>query len=106
MSNFHPVPKPPKRKHKNAPTRRTDEDALQRADRPACQVCGTPKHLALGGLLHRHHIKSRGAGGADEDLNLICLCALCHTDAHSGKPRKEQLLVIKLADLRASGRLA
>ncbi len=30
----------------------------------------------------RHHIKTRGSGGTDEDFNLIALCRICHTAIH------------------------
>jgi len=30
-----------------------------------------------------HHIKSRGAGGSDNQTNLLPLCALCHVNIHA-----------------------
>ena len=41
-----------------------------------CEVCGT-----YG--VHVHHIKTRGAGGTDEVLNLISLCPEHHTEVHT-----------------------
>jgi 5-methylcytosine-specific restriction endonuclease McrA len=29
-----------------------------------------------------HHIVSRGAGGTDDDWNLLSLCRRCHADVH------------------------
>jgi len=29
-----------------------------------------------------HHIRSRGAGGQDDDFNLVPLCRKCHTEIH------------------------
>jgi hypothetical protein len=49
-----------------------------------CQVCGR-----IGN--DPHHIVTRGASGPDHKYNLICLCRLCHIDAHSGKLEKELL---------------
>lgn len=39
-----------------------------------CVVC---KHLA-----ERHHIKTRGSGGSDDDHNLLSLCRTCHMEVH------------------------
>ena len=30
-----------------------------------------------------HHIRSKGAGGSNEDSNLLSLCAECHTRIHA-----------------------
>jgi len=43
-----------------------------------CEYCGGRSSLQV------HHIKSRGAGGGDVAENLICLCAICHGQVHSG----------------------
>jgi predicted restriction endonuclease len=40
-----------------------------------CFVCGESP-------VDRAHIKSRGAGGCDEDWNIILLCRQCHQTQH------------------------
>jgi hypothetical protein len=43
--------------------------------KPRCVVCkSTPTDI--------HHIRSRGAGGTDDDFNLINLCRRCHSKVH------------------------
>lgn len=39
-----------------------------------CMVCGNPAE--------RHHIKTRGSGGTDDDWNILALCRLCHIKIH------------------------
>lgn len=39
-----------------------------------CKVCGR--------IGERHHIKSRGAGGGDEDKNILILCRNHHQEIH------------------------
>lgn len=34
-------------------------------------------------LAERHHIKTRGAGGMDDDFNIMPLCRYCHLLVHS-----------------------
>lgn len=41
-----------------------------------CLVCGS-KGTTVG-----HHIITRGAGGPDEDWNLMPLCTECHREIH------------------------
>jgi 5-methylcytosine-specific restriction endonuclease McrA len=41
-----------------------------------CQVCGSMQHLQV------HHLKLRSRSGADEEQNLITLCAECHERTH------------------------
>lgn len=45
-----------------------------------CQICGR-SDLAI----HAHHIRSRGAGGADTPENLVWVCAECHTRIHAAR---------------------
>lgn len=40
-----------------------------------CVCCGNPE-------FDKHHVKSRGSGGGDEDENLLNLCRLCHIRIH------------------------
>lgn len=54
--------------------------------RPTCEVCGRP----AGG--EPHHIITRGAGGPDIPENLIQLCGICHTHAHTGELSREKIL--------------
>lgn len=45
-----------------------------------CQICGR------GGVaIHAHHIRSRGAGGADAPENLVWVCADCHSRIHAAR---------------------
>ena len=41
-----------------------------------CQICGRGQHLEV------HHLKLRSQSGADEEQNLITLCAQCHEAVH------------------------
>lgn len=41
-----------------------------------CEACGRWARI------FHHHIVTRGAGGSDEDVNLIDLCLPCHTEVH------------------------
>lgn len=54
-------------------------------DKFRCCDCGKLVSWDSG---HLAHIKSRGAGGSDVELNLRTLCALCHAKEHNagGKP--------------------
>ena len=40
-----------------------------------CEVCGAYD-------AHTHHIRTRGAGGDDDELNLMRLCFEHHTEIH------------------------
>jgi len=40
-----------------------------------CVACGT-------GAIEKHHVKTRGSGGPDEDWNLVPICRPCHTELH------------------------
>ena len=42
---------------------------------PRCEICSL-------GSSHPHHIRTRGAGGDDEPVNLIALCTTHHTEIH------------------------
>ena len=46
-----------------------------------CQLCGSMQHLQV------HHLTFRSHSGADEEQNLITLCAACHEQMH-GKTRR------------------
>ena len=71
------------------PTRVHSDDNLEliRSQRK-CEWCGDKVPLDA------HHIKSKGAGGGDELLNLIGLCRMCHGQFHAGKIAKANLLLI------------
>ena len=60
-----------------APYRQLRQQVLER-DGWRCQYCGRLEQLEV------HHIRSRAQLGADSELNLITLCADCHTKLHSG----------------------
>ena len=74
------------------PKRIRDPKAIEQARKEYCQYCG------LGGQVHVHHIKSRGAGGDDIPENLISLCPSCHDKAHRAKIKKEELRRINSED--------
>jgi 5-methylcytosine-specific restriction endonuclease McrA len=59
------------------PYRQLRQQVLER-DGWRCQHCGRLEQLEI------HHIRSRAQHGADSELNLITLCACCHTTLHSG----------------------
>ena len=54
-----------------------------------CEYCGK-----MNCWTNKHHIKSKGSGGNDEEDNLIELCGICHRKAHDGLISKERLLHI------------
>ena len=41
-----------------------------------CQACG--KY----GRIDKHHLKTRGSGGSNDEFNLIQLCRSCHQSIH------------------------
>jgi hypothetical protein len=41
-----------------------------------CEACNEIRKL------EKHHIKTRGSGGSDDELNLVSLCRSCHTSIH------------------------
>lgn len=53
-----------------------------------CEYCGRP------GYTEKHHIKTRGAGGADVPENLIRLCVECHGQAQQYKIDRLELVQI------------
>jgi len=50
---------------------------VMQRDRWRCQICGSRQNLQV------HHQQMRSHQGADEDSNLITLCAGCHERVHS-----------------------
>ena len=54
-----------------------------RRDGWRCQSCGAMSNLEV------HHQQFRSHAGDDSELNLITLCAMCHSEAHGGRPNKE-----------------
>ena len=62
-----------------------DKKAIAQARKEWCEVCGKP------GIVHVHHIKSKGSGGNDVRENLISLCVTCHDKAHRALISKEYL---------------
>lgn len=73
-------------------SRIVDKGAIREARRERCEYCGGTWGLQV------HHIKSRGSGGDDVAENLICLCEVCHTRAHSGEISKEELRETRRGD--------
>ena len=67
------------------PRRVRDKKAIAQARKEWCEVCGKP------GIVHVHHIKSKGSGGDDLPENLISLCPSCHDKAHRARISKEAL---------------
>lgn len=75
---FHPYPKE-KQLYR---TKKKDPEAIKefKKKHPRCIICGkksTP-----------HHIRSRGAGGADSKENLMPLCVKHHFERHALGPRR------------------
>jgi hypothetical protein len=66
---------------------------------PGCEArCGAPSAPP-------HHVRTRGAGGCDEEWNLLALCAFHHRMAHSKGIETFARLYPNLAD-RIAGALA
>lgn len=79
-NSFNPVPK----------NKRIENKKLLKDKKGECQICGKK------GSTEKHHfLKSKGAGGDDEDSNLIELCRRCHILAHTGQITKKQLKKVK-----------
>jgi 5-methylcytosine-specific restriction endonuclease McrA len=47
-----------------------------RRDGWRCQLCGATSNLEI------HHKRFRSHAGEDSELNLITLCAACHSSSH------------------------
>ena len=76
-----------------APAMRTVDPAALAAQRStACEVCD-----ATGRPIHRHHIRSRGAGGSDRRENTIDCCHDCHDRIHRALIPRDCLLAIVAA---------
>jgi hypothetical protein len=43
---------------------------------PYCEICGKPRD-------DTHHIKTKGSGGKDLEINYISLCRMHHMEVHS-----------------------
>lgn len=71
------------------PHRLRDPKAIQAARREYCELCGRY------GVIHVHHIRSKGAGGNDEADNLVSLCPICHDKVHRGLIERERLIQIR-----------
>ena len=57
-------------------TRKVDEAVLEKFRNMPCDICGRQPPGDPS------HIRSRGAGGPDEDWNLVAMCRECHTQWH------------------------
>lgn len=69
------------------PARLVDRDAIERLreDYPVCEYCRRHATEQI------HHIVTRGSGGPDLRENLIALCTVHHSMAHTGQIRKDSL---------------
>jgi predicted HNH restriction endonuclease len=67
------------------PRRITSKSAIEAARKDYCELCGRR------GVIHVHHIKSKGSGGNDEADNLVSLCPVCHDKVHRGLISREAL---------------
>lgn len=69
---------------KTSPTRLDPKDfrklrrQIPERDGWRCQTCGRMQNLQI------HHLSLRSQSGADEEQNLITLCAECHAKIHRG----------------------
>lgn len=59
------------------PKRKIDKELLARVRAKDCAVCGK------GAPSDPSHIRSRGAGGPDEEFNVLPMCRSCHGAWHS-----------------------
>ena len=52
-----------------------------------CPKCKTPDkdYSRSENCLAPHHVKTKGAGGGDEQENIIIVCKECHHKIHSGE---------------------
>ena len=69
---------------RKSPRLRLDSESYRKLHRQVlerdgwrCQICGSMQQLQV------HHLKFRSQSGADEEQNLITLCAECHLRIHS-----------------------
>jgi Zn-dependent alcohol dehydrogenase len=63
------------------------------AAHPYCQACDLARKTA-----HIHHITTRGAGGKDDDGNLLALCVEHHAMAHAMGVRTFADMVPRVAE--------
>lgn len=77
----------------------------------ACEWCGVRGFpTAAGGIyLETHHVVPLAADGADDDANVVALCATHHREAHHGADRaamRDALLALACAKSARRGRRA
>jgi len=53
-----------------------ERKAIYKRDGYRCALCDSTEYLQI------HHYIPRGKGGSDSPHNLICLCHVCHGQAH------------------------
>ncbi|WP_375758458.1 HNH endonuclease [Corallococcus exercitus] len=59
---------------------------VKAAENNACQICDRKLFDYIDGhpYSEAHHVHPLGAGGADSESNVVCLCPLCHRLLHLG----------------------
>jgi len=62
-----------------------------------CAVAGSG---GCGGAMHAHHVKTRGAGGGDEQV--VPLCAIHHDEVHKGRLTFEARHKVNLDQMAAA----
>ena len=73
-----------------------NQETIEKCKLPNCEICGRMTNN------EPHHIITRGAGGPDIAENLIQLCPICHTKAHSGDFTREKLFDIVARRLKTT----
>lgn len=63
------------------------------AEEPLCRLCLSKTPSVVSASVVPDHIKPLYLGGADQDDNIQCLCAECHT----GKTARDMGYVVKTA---------
>jgi len=84
--------------------------SVLRRSQGICEHCGTPGFKTVDGAIYleTHHVVALADGGADQEWNVVALCANDHRHAHYGERRdkvREELLE-KLAALHPAAQTA
>lgn len=82
--------------------------AVRARDGHQCQSCHVPVFVHAANPLQRaqvHHIQFRSKGGANEQANLITVCAECHAKIHAHEldVRGTHALNVRFVKVRKAG---
>jgi 5-methylcytosine-specific restriction protein A len=96
----------PERQDQTSSVFHRDPAVRERVKRRAmglCELCGQAGFLTTGGALYleTHHVTALSEGGADDDRNVVALCAQDHRRAHFADDRAA--IKVRLLEILAAG---